>query len=100
MEPIRVHQAKTRIEATEFDLEDSRFTKGSMRNSRLENIMLSGTVINDVFEHASIPATITEFFIGQYDARSPREIAANTFLNALSLPTMRADSDCPTFTND
>jgi phospholipase C len=59
-----------------------------------------GTVINDVFEHASIPATITEFFIGQYDARSPREIAANTFLNALSLPTMRADSDCPTFTND
>ena len=59
-----------------------------------------GTVINDVFEHASIPATITEFFIGQYDARSPREIAANTFLNALSLPTMRADSDCPSFTND
>ena len=59
-----------------------------------------GTVINEVFEHASIPATVTEFFIGQYDARSPREIAANTFLNALSLPTMRADSDCPTFTND
>jgi phospholipase C len=59
-----------------------------------------GTVINDVFEHASIPATITEFFIGDYPARSPREIAANTFLNALSLPTMRADSDCPTFTND
>ena len=60
-----------------------------------------GTVINDVFEHASIPGTITEFFIPQYsDPRSPREIAANTFLNALSLPTMRADSDCPTFTND
>ena len=59
-----------------------------------------GTVINEVFEHASIPATVTEFFIGDYPARSPREIAANTFLNGLSLPTMRADSDCPTFTND
>jgi phospholipase C len=59
-----------------------------------------GTVINEVFEHASIPATITEFFIGDYPARSPREIAANTFLNGLSLPTMRADSDCPSFTND
>lgn len=56
-----------------------------------------GTVINEVFEHASIPATVTEFFIGKYDARSPREIAANTFLNALSLPTMRPDSDCPKF---
>jgi phospholipase C len=59
-----------------------------------------GSVINDVFEHASIPATVTEFFIGDYPARSPREIAANTFLNGLSLPTMRADSDCPSFTND
>jgi phospholipase C len=60
-----------------------------------------GTVINDVFEHASIPATATEFFIGNYaGARSPREIAANTFLNALSLPAMRPDSDCITFTTN
>jgi uncharacterized protein YjbI with pentapeptide repeats len=47
MEPIRVHQSKTRIEATEFDLEESRFNKGSMRNSRFDNIMLSGTVFED-----------------------------------------------------
>ena len=39
-----------------------------------------GTVINDVFDHASIPATMTEYFLGEYAARSPREIAANTFL--------------------
>ncbi|HEV2355708.1 MAG TPA: pentapeptide repeat-containing protein [Puia sp.] len=48
MEPIRVHQSKTRIEATEFDLEESRFSKGSLRNSRLKNIMMNGTVIDDV----------------------------------------------------
>jgi phospholipase C len=58
------------------------------------------SVINDLFEHASIPATITDYLIGAYPARSPREIAANTFLNYLSLPAMRADVDCPTFTLD
>ena len=57
-----------------------------------------GTGINDVFEHACIPATITDFFLGAYPQRSPREIAANTFLNQLSLPAMRAESDCPDFT--
>jgi hypothetical protein len=54
-----------------------------------------GTVINDVFDHASIPSTIAQYFIGNSDsanARSPREIAANTFLNYLSLDTMRTDS--------
>jgi phospholipase C len=56
-----------------------------------------GTVINEVFEHASIPGTLTDFFIGEYDARSPREIAANTFLGYINQPTMRADADCPTF---
>jgi phospholipase C len=56
-----------------------------------------GTVINETLEHASIPGTITDFFLGTYDARSPREIAANTFLGYLKQPTMRADSDCPTF---
>jgi phospholipase C len=59
-----------------------------------------GSVINDVYEHASIPATITDYFIGAYDARSPREKVANTFLGALSLQVARPDSDCPTFTND
>jgi phospholipase C len=43
------------------------------------------------FEHASIPATVTEFFLGAYDQRSPREKAADTFLDLLSLPTMRTD---------
>jgi phospholipase C len=57
-------------------------------------------VINDIYEHASIPATITEYFLGAYAARSPREIAANTFLNSISLQAMRPDNDCPTFSND
>ncbi len=56
-----------------------------------------GSIINDTFEHACIPATITELFLGQYDARSPREIAANTFLGNLTLPAMRDDDDCPSF---
>jgi phospholipase C len=43
------------------------------------------------FEHASIPATVTEFFLGTYEQRSPREKAADTFLDLLSLPTMRTD---------
>jgi phospholipase C len=59
-----------------------------------------GSVINDVFEHASIPATITEYLVGDYDQRSPREKAANTFLRYLTLPTARPDNDCPTFTLD
>jgi len=49
-----------------------------------------------VFEHASIPATVTSFFLGSYADRSPREIQAATFLDLLS-DTMRPDSDCPLF---
>ena len=72
---------------------------------RVPSILISpwvqkGLVINETFEHASIPATITDQLIGVYPARSPREIAANTFLNYLNLPAMRADADCPTFTLD
>ena len=59
----------------------------------------AGTVINEVFEHASIPATATDYLIGNYAQRSPREIAANTFLNYLNQPAARADADCPTFKN-
>ena len=58
-----------------------------------------GSVINDVYEHASIPGTITEHFLGAYANRSPREIAANTFLGDIALPAMRADDDCPTFSD-
>lgn len=44
-----------------------------------------------IFEHASIPATVTKFFLGDYDLRSPREKSAETFLDLLSLTTMRTD---------
>ena len=57
-----------------------------------------GTVINEVFEHASIPGTITEFFLGNYDERSPREKVAQTFLDRLTLDSMR--DDCPAFQLD
>jgi phospholipase C len=59
-----------------------------------------GTVIDDVFEHASIPATATDYFIGKYDERSPREKAANMFLESISLKKMRRDNDCPVFALD
>jgi phospholipase C len=65
-----------------------------------------GTVENRVFDHASIPATITRFFLGDYSPRSPRETSADIFLepkgaasdparNLLSLDVMR--TDCPDF---
>jgi phospholipase C len=56
----------------------------------------AGTVVDGrVFEHASIPATVTEHFIGDYDQRSPREKAAETFLDLITLDAMR--TDCPDF---
>ena len=45
-----------------------------------------------VFEHASIPATITKLLIGDYDARSVREKQADTFLDLLTLDQMRTDT--------
>jgi len=52
-----------------------------------------GTVVDGrVFEHACIPNTVTKFFLGDYTARSPREIASDTFLDLLSLDTIRTDS--------
>lgn len=65
-----------------------------------------GTVVNRVFDHASIPATVTKFFLGDYSPRSPRETSADVFVepnvapvdparNLLSLDTMR--TDCPDF---
>lgn len=52
-----------------------------------------GGVENRVFEHASIPATATNWLIQNFpDAeRSPRERATNTFLDLLSLNVMRTD---------
>jgi phospholipase C len=65
-----------------------------------------GTVVDRVFDHASIPATVTKFFLGDYSPRSPRETSADVFIeprgaavdpnrNLLSLETMR--TDCPDF---
>lgn len=66
-----------------------------------------GTVVSDrVFDHASIPGTVTKMFLGDYEPRSPREKSADTFLeprtapvdperNLLSLNVMR--HDCPEF---
>jgi phospholipase C len=52
-----------------------------------------GTVIQDrVFEHASIPNTVTNFFLGDYADRTPRERASQTFLDALSLAAPRTDT--------
>lgn len=64
------------------------------------------TVVDRVFDHASIPGTVTKFFLGDYSPRSPREINADVFIepqsqpvdparNLLSLSTMR--TDCPDF---
>jgi phospholipase C len=63
----------------------------------------AGTVIfgpespgGKAFEHASIPGTVTEHFIGAYPNRSDREIHANTFLSFLT-DKMQSDDDCPSF---
>ncbi len=70
---------------------------------RVPSILISpwvpkGTVIsNRVFEHASIPATITNWKLPGFanNQRSPREAAAETFLDLLTLDQMR--TDCPEF---
>ena len=49
-----------------------------------------------IFEHASIPATVTSHFLGDYDARTDREKKAETFLDLLT-DTMRPDDDCVAF---
>jgi phospholipase C len=61
-----------------------------------------GTVVDRVFDHASIPATVTKFFLGGWSPRSPRETSADIFIeprtsavdparNLLSLDAMRTD---------
>jgi phospholipase C len=44
------------------------------------------------FEHASIPNTVTNFFLGGFDKRSGREKASDTFLDLLTLDTPRTDA--------
>jgi phospholipase C len=66
-----------------------------------------GSVVDGrIFDHASIPATVTKFFLGDYSPRSPRETTADVFIepnvapvdptrNLLSLAAVR--TDCPDF---
>ncbi|ODS56011.1 MAG: hypothetical protein ABS36_06135 [Acidobacteria bacterium SCN 69-37] len=51
-----------------------------------------------IFEHASIPRTVTDFFLPGFPpaSRSPRERAAEAFTDLLTLDQMRTDT--PTFT--
>jgi phospholipase C len=49
-----------------------------------------------IFEHACIPGTVTNFFLTNYDARTVREKNARSFLTVLSDQT-RPDSDIPYF---
>jgi len=65
----------------------------------------SGTVVPGVgqpnariFEHASIPATVTDFFVPDFDQslRSPRERVAERFTDLLTLDQMR--NNTPDFT--
>jgi phospholipase C len=54
-----------------------------------------GTVVDGrIFEHASIPATVTKQFLpgGLFEDRTPREKQAETFLDLLTLDTMRTDT--------
>jgi phospholipase C len=54
-----------------------------------------GTVVeNRIFEHASIPATVTKQFLpgGVFEDRTQREKQADTFLDLLTLKTMRTDT--------
>lgn len=49
-----------------------------------------------IFEHACIPATVTNFFLKNYDQRTIREKKADTFLDLLT-DEMRPDDDCVVF---
>jgi phospholipase C len=49
-----------------------------------------------IFEHASIPATVSKHFLQGNDAGTVREQRAETFLDLLG-DTLRADNDCPFF---
>ena len=75
-----------------------RSSSSTASESRVPAILISpyvpkGTVVDGrVFEHACIPNTVTKFFLGDYDQRSPQEKASRTFLDLLSLDAPRTDS--------
>src|SRR6266851_2834308 len=49
-----------------------------------------------IFEHACIPGTVTNFFLHNYEQRTPREKNSNNFLTPLT-DTLRPDDDCWVF---
>jgi phospholipase C len=49
-----------------------------------------------IFEHASIPATVSRHFLGGNDKGTPREQQAETFLDLLG-NDLRPDNDCVFF---
>jgi phospholipase C len=49
-----------------------------------------------IFEHASIPATVTKQFLGGNDIGTDREKGAETFLDLLG-DNLRPDNDCVFF---
>jgi phospholipase C len=49
-----------------------------------------------IFEHASIPNTVTNFFLNGDAQRTVRETQSKTFLGLLT-DTMRSDNDCVVF---
>jgi phospholipase C len=51
-----------------------------------------------IFEHASIPATVTQYFLNGDAKRTVREQKAKTFVSFLT-DTMRPDDDCIVFGN-
>jgi hypothetical protein len=51
-----------------------------------------------IFEHASIPGTVTNFFLKGDARRTVREQQAKTFLGLLT-DQMRPDDDCVVFNN-
>jgi phospholipase C len=56
-----------------------------------------GTVDHTVYDHASIPATVSRLFLNGQQTVSPRERNAYTFDRVLTLPTPRLDTDTPIF---
>jgi hypothetical protein len=60
---------------------------------------VEATVDHTVYEHASIPATVTEQFLGDPKTAAPyaREKHANTFSHLLTRPTDQPRDDRPNF---
>jgi phospholipase C len=56
-----------------------------------------GTVDHTVYDHASIPATVSKIFALSQQKVATRERYANTFESVLTLTTPRSDSDVPNF---